>query len=1058
MATMRIYRRALILAAVVVFVSGAAQAASRRVLVWLDGEPLAVAHARSIPPLPGLFRPLRLEDPDMLAQRENLRARRNTVRQQLEQLGFIADGETDVVLHTLMGRIPEENVEAAGQIPGVRLLRPVREYRLLLDAAVPLIKAKDFWPLLGGETQAGAGMKIAVIDTGIDIANPMFQDSRLTPPSGFPKGETVFTNSKVIVARSYVSLLGEPRDTADAMDREGHGSFVAGIAAGRRVPAPWAEIVGVAPAAQLGNYRVFASPLYGSYATDAAVIAAINDAVADGMNVINLSGGSMALDVPSEEPVPQAVTAAVQAGVVVVVAAGNEGDWLATISDPADAPAAIAVGSSRNARLLGYPLRVLAPLPVPSALQRVVIVPAESTKLTAALGPASLWHPTDNACSVPATSDAQGKIVVVLDSSSCSRSTKLKNLATAGALAGIIGRTDSADPREMLFLTPPAIPAFQMAYAAAQALLATVGLNTQGQATIDAAAASFPVTADLLSSFSSRGPSIDGELKPDVVAPGTSIYSAFQVNDDYGVFYSLAQFGLSDGTSFSAPLVAGAAALLKQAHPSWTPARIKSALVNTANTSVLDGATAALILGMGGGRVDVLAATYSSAAFQPTGLSFTSTLLSSGAVTVRRTLTVTNTGTAADTYTLTFAPRTSITGATLSVNPASLSLSAGQSGSVDVTFQSPATVRGSASLDGLLQVRAGSGTTYTVPYWGQVVDSTAFYNLFLIRGDGQTGTISSTLPRALAVQVTDSDWIGIAGAQVTFAITYGSGTLSASQVTTDFAGVAQVTLKLPATAGIVQVTASLGSLLSQTFTETARPAPVVTSGGVVSAAHYKPLLSAGGIAAIYGTGLAAATATNPGTIPLPTTLASAQVLFNGQPAPLFYASPTQINALVPFELAGATSAEMRVVTLGMASAPVTVSLSAVAPGILTQNAMGTGIAAAQHAADYSLVTSANPAHPGEMIVLYGVAFGAVQPVVTSSAGAPLDPLARTVQTTTVQIGSNTVDAAFAGLTPGLVGLYQVNFTVPLNTPPGDALPLVVNVGANSSNAVSLPVK
>ncbi len=1049
-------QRILAFLALFFFLAGPASspAASRRVLVWLEGDALAEAHARSIPPLPGLRRPLRLEDADMRAQRAALRAVRDGVRSRLEQLGFVADGETDVVLHALIGRMPEENLEAAAHIRGVRLLRAVREYRKLTDAAVPLIRARDAWPLLGGETTAGAGMRIAVIDTGLDISNPMLQDPRLATPFGFPKGDPAFTNSKVIVARTYVGLLGDPRDTVDAMDRDGHGTFVGGIAAGRRVLAPWAEVCGVAPAAQLGNYRIWGSPLY-DWTTDAAIIAAINDAVADGMNVINLSMGAPLGDLPSQEPVPQAVAAAVKAGVVVVVAAGNDGDLLASVSDPANSPAAISVGSSRNSRLLGYPLRVLAPQPVPDTLQRIVAVPSSATTLSTPIVSAPLWHPSDDACQPPASSaDFAGKVVVVLDTGACSRNTKVQNIAAAGALAGVIYRSDSDDPREMMFASPPAVPVFQIAYDAGKALVALPGLNGQGQAAIDAAVSSFPVAGDVLSWWSSRGPSNDGELKPDLVAPGENIYSAFQTNDALGGFYSTSQFGMSDGTSFSTPMVLGAAALVKQKHPDWTPAQIKSALVNTAMTAVMDAGQAAEILGVGNGRVDVVNALNSTATFEPVGLSFTSSLIAPQLV-VHRALKITNNGQAADTFSFNLRPRTEINGASVTFNPASVSLGPHESATIDVAFQAPATVSGSASLDGRLAVSSGSGANYAVAYWGQVVDSQQIDDLFRIRGDGQTGPISTALQQALAVQVFDADYIGIAGASVKFEITSGGGALSASQVTTDFAGVAQVTLKLPNTPGMVQIKASATSTISRTFTATARPAPLVPQGAVVNAASYTAAISAGSLVSIFGTGLAGGTA-QAGAVPLPTTLASTQVLFNGQPAPLFFVSPGQINALVPFELAAAGSAQLQVSVLGVLSPPVSLALAAAAPGILTLTQDGKGAAVAQHT-DFSLVTVANPAHPGETIVVYGLGFGSTQPVVTSGVAAPVPP-AWTAATPTVRIGSASAEVSFSGLTPGAVGLYQLNIKVPPETSPGDAVPLVVTFGSAASNAVTLPVK
>lgn len=443
----------------------------RRVLVWLEGEPLAELHVRNQLPIPGFVQPMRLDSRDMLDRRAALRSHRAGILQQLERLGFVMDGETDVVLHALMGRMPEENVEAANAILGVRLARPVVEYRLHLDAAVPLVGAGSAWMVLGGETKAGRGVKIAIIDTGIDINHPMLQDPTLTVPSGYPKGQKDFTNSKVIVARDYLSMLGDPRDTPNAMDRYGHGTFVAAIVAGRRAIAPWAEVAGVAPGAQLGNYRIYASPLNfmgDDFTTDAIVIAAINDAVADGMNIVNFSSGTPYLDVPSEEPVAQAVEAAVKAGVIFAVSAGNDGSLgtsrcysskepcLASIGNPATSPAAIAVGASENGRLFANAVRLVGPEGVPEKSQRMAGAPAARLTMTEPLGPAPIIRLTLDACNASLIGpEVKDKVVLVsatVNTSGCSRSSRIRNLAGAGAIGMLVYRSDDALPASFSYL------------------------------------------------------------------------------------------------------------------------------------------------------------------------------------------------------------------------------------------------------------------------------------------------------------------------------------------------------------------------------------------------------------------------------------------------------------------------------------------------------------------------------------------------------------------------------------------------------------------------------
>src|SRR5207248_2522701 len=204
------------------------------------------------------------------------------------------------------------------------------------------------WSALGGVSSAGAGIKIGIIDSGIDQSHPGFQDASLTAPAGFPKGDANFTNSKVIVARSYVSMLSipDPRyDTPDDLtprDRVGHGTAIAMIAAGAQNTGPAGTIQGVAPKAFLGNYKVYGSPGVNDFTFFSVINQALNDALADGMDVVTLSlgGGDSAFFGPLDldpscadssgntqcDVRAQAVENAIRNGMVVVVSAGNDGN------------------------------------------------------------------------------------------------------------------------------------------------------------------------------------------------------------------------------------------------------------------------------------------------------------------------------------------------------------------------------------------------------------------------------------------------------------------------------------------------------------------------------------------------------------------------------------------------------------------------------------------------------------------------------------------------------------------------------------------------------------
>src|ERR1035437_5645153 len=185
----------------------------------------------------------------------------------------------------------------------------------IISSVSEVLNAPTAWNLVGGQSKAGAGIKIGILDTGIDQNHPAIQDSSLAFPAGFPKcsgsaDPCSYTNTKVIVARSYVTqiVVGNEADpnnpAADSVpddysprDRVGHGTAVASAAAGNTNTGSVA-FSGMAPKAWVGNYKIWGSPYVNENPPEDVWITALNDAVADGMDVINFSGGSIALTVP----------------------------------------------------------------------------------------------------------------------------------------------------------------------------------------------------------------------------------------------------------------------------------------------------------------------------------------------------------------------------------------------------------------------------------------------------------------------------------------------------------------------------------------------------------------------------------------------------------------------------------------------------------------------------------------------------------------------------------------------------------------------------------------
>ena len=246
--------------------------------------------------------------------------------------------------------VPTSEVSRLRTLPGVRDVLPVGGYTPQLSSTPQQIGAPALW----GQTldTAGQGMKIGIIDSGIDPEHPFFDPTGYAMPAGFPKGQERFTSAKVIVARAFApkSATAASARVAFTDDDSSHGTHVAGIAAGNAdTPAGGGRRVsGIAPRAYLGNYKVFVETNSGlsPNANSPAIVAAIEAAVADGMNVINFSGGEPEIE-PSRDIVALALDAAAAAGVVPVVAAGNDyNDFGAgSVSSPANSEAAIAVGA-----------------------------------------------------------------------------------------------------------------------------------------------------------------------------------------------------------------------------------------------------------------------------------------------------------------------------------------------------------------------------------------------------------------------------------------------------------------------------------------------------------------------------------------------------------------------------------------------------------------------------------------------------------------------------------------------------------------------------------------
>jgi minor extracellular serine protease Vpr len=631
-------------------------------------------------------------------------------------------------LRTLVNAVSVEargtEVAALAALPGVKRVELVREFHTLLDSSVPLINAPAMWERLGGATNAGAGIKIAILDTGIDITNPLFNDAGYSAPAGFPRFDSrsqSLANNKVIVAKSFVS------DTASdpsAKDENGHGSNVAGIAAGNfGTQTPLGLIGGVAPRAYLGNYRVLGKD--GSGPSD-RIAAGLDEAVRDGFDVANLSLGADAT--PQLDIVARAVESAVASGMVVAIAAGNSGlggvDDQMTISTPGIAPSAITVASITNSHFVGAAALVSGPVPVPSSLQSMAV----------AIGSGSSLH-FDNSytnlpladvskargCNALAAGSLAGKVALV-ERGNCNFSDKVNNAAAAGARAVIVYNKDLSEGADggdnllTMLVDGTTIPSVLIGRTNGLALQAFIQSNADATVNIAPLFASTRV-ADVMSTFSSRGPTILESFKPDIAAPGDNIYSATITSDDPSGFSAVR------GTSQATPHVAGAAALVIQQHPDWSPAQVKSALMSSAMTTVSTTSaktTGAGALSMGAGRVDLAHAATVSATFAPASLSF-GILKLKKPVATDAGFSITNTGSEQNTYTVGVQQLDPGDGVNVALNsPATVAIAPGASATVTLAINA---VKSAEKRDytGFVTVTDSQGQVMRVPYWVRFV-------------------------------------------------------------------------------------------------------------------------------------------------------------------------------------------------------------------------------------------------------------------------------------------------------------------------------------------------
>ncbi|MFB4213046.1 S8 family serine peptidase [Shouchella sp. JSM 1781072] len=502
-----------------------------------------------------------------------------------------------------------EEIKAIYNDEEVELIHPVesKEYDEPVDAtmvdSIPFLGVNDLH--IDGLT--GEGIKIGVLDTGVDYNHPDLKDV-------YKGGYDFIDDDDDPMEATYDDWLASdlPEFNGGRPYYTNHGTHVSGTTNGTGENDSEYAVTGVAPDADLYAYRVLGP--YGSGATS-GVIAGIERSVEDGMDVINLSLGS-ATNNPIA-PTGIATNNAVLAGVTVVTSAGNSGrDGLYTIGAPGSAALPISVGASNVPidvpeftseynvadQTLAGDLRVIS--------ESFETPLEEFTGETFELVEAGLGRVQEFA-----DVDVEGKVAIVARGD-LAFVDKIANAKDAGAAGVIIYNNLPGAGHNPVYVGASRgyIPGFSLTYEQGRAI---VDLLDEDATVTFGDMSAFTTIGDTLADFSSRGPvNYTAAIKPEVVAPGVDVLStvpSYMAGPEFIGDYEFS-YGRASGTSMSSPHVAGIAALMLQANEALTPAEVKTKLMNTSVPLTND----YNVFEVGAGRVDPQAAIDSTMMFQST--------------------------------------------------------------------------------------------------------------------------------------------------------------------------------------------------------------------------------------------------------------------------------------------------------------------------------------------------------------------------------------------------------------------------------------------------------
>jgi minor extracellular serine protease Vpr len=636
----------------------------------------------------------------LASQRASLVAQQAQVGQRLAALGGRELGRVKVAHNAIAVRIDASQLKAVAALAGVKAVRPVTHPKLDLSETVPYVG--------GTAVQAtgvdGTGVRVAVLDSGIDythknISGPGTAEAYTAAwgtSTSDPRNTTrdgLFPTAKVVDGFDFVGEAwpsGDRTEDPDPIDFEGHGTHVADIIAGKSLDGTH---VGMAPGASLLAVKVCSA--VSSSCNGVALLKGVDFSLdpngdgdfSDAVDVMNLSLGSSYGQI--EDDLSQALSNAVDLGVVVVASAGNSADRPYITGSPSIAAGVIGVAQTQTPSAKVFPVVVNSPAAIAgsytntAALEWAPVGEGATGDIKTALQAGAA---NNLACTPLPPGSLTGKIALI-DRGSCAVSIKVDNAAKAGATGVLVALVAPGDAITFSF---GGGTTFVPSLVIQQSLGNSIKGQLNGGAVVNVSfspASSIPLVGSMVGS-SSRGPAYGTHLiKPEIGAPGASLSAEAGTGDGQTVF---------GGTSGAAPMVAGAAVLMVQALPTAPVMQIKAMLMNSAETTVytnpavLPGGLAPITrIGAGELRVN-RAVALTSFAWDQQALSAT---LGFGAhevdrtITLRRTLTVQNVGSSAKSFTVTPGFRYAddeASGAVSVSAPASVNVPAGGSRNITV--------------------------------------------------------------------------------------------------------------------------------------------------------------------------------------------------------------------------------------------------------------------------------------------------------------------------------------------------------------------------------------